>query len=395
MTNFVYGIKIVEVMQGVNVLDCISFSYKSADIDLRKKLAFTDDTVCEISSKLIKAENVSECVIICTCNRTEVYYCGNKNSKNDVLNSLAEYSEITKALLSKHLLFFEADNAITHLFKVACGIDSMVIGEDEILGQTKSAYLSAKQNNTVSYELNMIFQAAFACAKKIKTETALSKTSVSTATLAANEAAKFSDKVNVLVIGASGKIGTTVLKNLASHKNVSVRVTLRHHNSSLNFIQDLGIETVPYQDRYEYIKSSDCIISATASPHYTITQYDLRNYLTDNKKRLFIDLAVPPDIEESVLKIDGVRLINIDYFQKLAKENNALKIDSVEAAKEIIKEEVDALKKDLIFHDFLPLLNKVKENFSDSFLENLIYKMKSDTSSDEFSAFIKVLKEFC
>lgn len=233
-----------------------------------------------------------------------------------------------------------------------------------------------------------------ACAKKIKTETALSKTSVSTATLAANEAAKFSDKVNVLVIGASGKIGTTVLKNLASHKNVSVRVTLRHHNSALKFIQDLGIETVDYKDRYDYIKSSDCIISATSSPHYTITQYDLQNCITDAKKRLFIDLAVPPDIDESITKIDGVQLINIDYFQRLAKENNALKIDCIEAAKEIIKEETDTLKKDLIFHDFLPLLSKVKENLSDKFLENLIYKMKSDTSSDEFSAFIEVLKAF-
>lgn len=382
-------------MQGVNILDCISFSYKSADINLRKKLAFTENTVYEISSKLIGNGNISECVIICTCNRTEVYYCGNKNSKNDVINSLADYSGITQALLSKHLLFFEADNAITHLFKVACGIDSMVIGEDEILGQTKSAYLSATQNNTVSYELNMIFQAAFACAKKIKTETALSKTSVSTATLAANEAAKFSNNVKVLVIGASGKIGTTVLKNLASHKNVSVRVTLRHHNSALKFIQDLGIETVDYKDRYDYIKSSDCIISATSSPHYTITQYDLQNCITDAKKRLFIDLAVPPDIDESITKIGGVQLINIDYFQRLAKENNALKIDSIEAAKEIIKEETDTLKKDLIFHDFLPLLSKVKENLSDKFLENLIYKMKSDTSSDEFSAFINVLKEFC
>lgn len=394
MTNFVHGIKIVEVMKGVNDLDCISFSYKCADIDLRKKLAFNQNTVYDISTKLIGKGNISKCVIICTCNRTEVYYCGNKNSKNDIMNLLAEYSGITQALLSRHLLFFEADNAITHLFKVACGIDSMVVGEDEILGQTKSAYMSAVQNNTVSYELNMIFQAAFACAKKIKTETALSKTSVSTATLAANEAAKFSDKVNVLVIGGSGKIGTTVLKNLASHKNVSLRVTLRHHNSSLNFIQDLKIETAPYKDRYEYIKSSDCIISATSSPHYTITQYDLKNYLTDNKKRLFIDLAVPPDIEESVSKFDGVQLINIDYFQKLAKENNAIKIDSVEAAKKIIKDETDTLKKDLIFHDFQPLLSKVKENLSDKFLENLIYKMKSDTSSDEFSAFIKVLKAF-
>lgn len=373
---------------------CISFSYKSANIQLRKNLAFIENTISEISQKLIDNGNVSECVIICTCNRTEVYFCGNKNSKRDVINALADNSGICVELLSKHMMFFDDDNAVYHLFKVAGGIDSMVIGEDEILGQTKSAYMSAKQNNTVSYELNMIFQAAFASAKKIKTETALSKTSVSTATLAANEAAKFSDKVNVLVIGASGKIGTTVIKNLTSHKNVSVKVTLRHHNSAFNFIEDMGIETIPYKDRYEYIKSADCIISATSSPHYTITRYDLKNCLIDKKKRLFIDLAVPPDIEESISEIEGVRLINIDYFQKLAKENNALKIDSVEAAKKIIYEEIDILKKDMLFHDFLPCLNEIKNNLLNNSLESLIYKMKSDTSSDEFSAFLEVLKTF-
>lgn len=373
---------------------CISGSYKSADIELRKKLAFSENIRNKISSELIKSGCVSECVVLCTCNRTEVYFCGGKDSEKSVIVALAEYAGITEDLLSKHLLFFYKDNAISHLFKVACGIDSMVIGEDEILGQTKSAYLLAKENNTVSYELNMIFQAAFACAKKIKTETALSKTSVSVATLAANGAAKFKENVSVLVIGASGKIGTTVLKNLASYKNVSVRVTLRHHNSNLKFIEDMGIETVDYKNRYEYIESSDCIISATSSPHYTITLYDLKKHISDNKKRLFIDLAVPPDIDNSITDLSGASLINIDYFEQLAKENNALKLDSVDTAKEIIADEINTLKKDLIFHSFLPSLDRVKEELADKSLEELIYRMKSESSAEEFSAFINILKTF-
>jgi glutamyl-tRNA reductase len=378
----------------VKFLFCISISYKSADVDLRKNLAF-DETACKkISSKLMSFDEISECVILCTCNRCEVYYCAKNEAHSEVVDVLADFSGICKALLSKHLMIFCGDNAISHLFKVACGIDSMVIGEDEILGQTKSAYLAANKNMTVAYELNMIFQAAFACAKKIKTQTALSKTSVSVATLAANEAARFSDRVNVLVIGASGKVGTTVLKNLVSHKNVSVRATLRHHNSKLKFIEDMGIEVVDYKSRYEHIAAADCIISATSSPHYTITLYDLKNHIADNKKRLFIDLAVPPDIDSSIADLEQNELINIDYFQQLAKDNNALKLDSVDAAKEIISQEIDVLKKDLIFHSFLPSLDAVRSNLADKPIEELIYRMKRDASAESFSAFVKVLRGF-
>lgn len=373
---------------------CISVSYKSADIDLRKKLAFSEIACNKIIYELIKSKYVSECVILCTCNRTEVYYCGKNNADKYVIGVLAENSQVTEDMLSKNLLLFHGDNAILHLFKVACGIDSMVIGEDEILGQTKTAYMRSKENNFVSYELNMIFQSAFACAKKIKTETALSKTSVSVATLAANEAAKFGKSVSVLVIGASGKTGATVLKNLVSHKNVSVKVTLRHHNFCLNFIDDMGICTVDYKKRYEYIQGADCVISATSSPHYTITLYDLKKHITDDKKRLFIDLAVPPDIDASITEINGIRLINIDYFERLAQDNNALKADSVYAANEIIKEEIGSLKKDLIFHSFLPLLGGVKRALDDKPLEELIYRMKNNTSAEEFAAFIEILKTF-
>jgi len=375
-------------------LYCVSISYKSAGIELRKRLAFNENICNKIISELMGSSYVSECVMLCTCNRTEVYFCGEKDSVNGVVRVLAHNAGVAETLLSKHLLFFCDDNAILHLFKVACGIDSMVIGEDEILGQTKAAYLLAKENNAVSYELNMAFQAAFACAKKIKTETALSKTSVSVATLAANQAARMGDKVNVLVIGASGKIGSTVLKNLVSHKNISVKATMRNRNPGFRLIEDMGVKTVDYQKRYEYINQYDCIISATASPHYTITLCDLKENLLDDRKRLFMDLAVPPDIDSSITQLRGVNLINIDYFQQLAKNNNDLKLDSVDAAKQIIADEIDKLKKDLIFHTFLPSLENVRESLSDKPLEELIYKMKSDASASEFSVFINILKTF-
>lgn len=369
---------------------CISVSYKSANLQLRQKLSFNTKTKSKITSEMCSSGKVTECVLLCTCNRTEVYFCGEKGSDEYVVNTIANYAGVPADLLTKHLLFYYDDNATKHLFKVACGIDSMVVGEDEILGQTRNAYMTAKEENTTAYELNMIFQSAFACAKRIKTDTALSRTSVSVATLASNEAVKFGR--NILVIGSSGNVGTTVLKNLISHKDVTVKATLRHHNSRFSVIENLGIDVVDYKDRYKYINEADCIISATSSPHYTITYYDLKKYINDEKQRLFIDLAVPADIDSFVTKIKDTKLINIDYFEQLARENNIIKLDSVSKAKEIIDEELNSLKKDLLFHDLLPLLDKVKNAVENKPLEELIYKMKSTASATAFEEFINVLK---
>ena len=374
---------------------CISINYRKADIEIRRKVKFSDEECAKISKELINNQIVTECVVLSTCNRTEVYFCGKNKCEKTVLKKIAESADISEELLSKYAMNYFGDSAVLHLFKVASGIDSMIIGEDEILGQTKNAYAIALENNTAAYQMNMIFQAAISCAKKIKTQTPISKTSVSVATLTANEAAKLGEKVSVLVIGASGKIGTTVLKNLASHKNISVRATMRKHTQN-KLLKELNIEAVDYDSRYDYINSADCIISATSSPHYTVTFYDLKDRLIDRKNRLFIDLAVPPDIDNSIAKLDGVKVINIDYFEQLAKDNNTLKLSSLDTAEEIISTEIDTLKKDLIFHDFLPELNSVRNNFEseNKSFEKLVYKMKAESSADTFREFIRILQNF-
>ena len=369
---------------------CISVNYKNSDVNIRKKLAFSENVQKEFLTELINGKTVSECVILCTCNRTELYFCGNEDSINTVQNLLSNYSGIECDLLKKHLYLFYSDKAVMHLFRVVSGIESMVIGEDEILGQIKLAYTMAKDLGMTGYELNMTFQSAMACAKKIKTQTALSKTSVSTATLAGNEIAQFKDKVNVLVIGATGTIGTVLVKNLLSHKNVSVIATSRKHSAE-SVQTKANITIANYADRYSYMDSADCVVSATASPHYTVTYYDLKKNIKTDKPRLFIDLAVPPDIDSSVAEIKGLKLIGIDYFEKLAKNNNELKLDSVESAKEIIKEESDVLKKDIAFHFFLPHMESVKNKLSENSLEEILYKFKAELPSEEF---IKILDAF-
>lgn len=373
---------------------CTSINYKNANAEFRRNFAFSTDVQRKFMSELITDSRISQCVILCTCNRTEIYFCGNMSAPECVDKFLSEYGNTPQEILSSKKRFYQNDNAVSHLFKVASGIDSMVIGEDEILGQTKNAYITAKELGVVSYELNMIFQSAIACAKKIKTETALSKTSVSIASLAANEVCKFGENVNVLLIGATGKTGTTVLKNLISHKSINLTVTSRNHNSDFKIISDSNINVINYSERYKYIGNADCIISATSSPHYTVTFCELQKKLHQNKKYLFIDLAVPPDIDSNISRLNDVTLIGIDYFEKLAESNNILKMNSVETAYEIISKETDTLKKELYFHDFLPYIDSAKKEIRSKPFEEIIYKFKSEMNAEQFSNVLKVLKLF-
>ena len=364
---------------------CISINYKNTGTEMRSKFAFSEEKRIEIMNEAKKRGIATQCVLLCTCGRTEFYFCADMDNIKAAADILFEYgNEKSEDILS----VYKGEDAQRHLFGVACGIKSMILGEDEILGQTKKAYYEAARGNMTDFELNKTFLAAITCAKKIKTETELSKTAVSIATLAANEAVKFKEKPDILVIGASGKIGSAAVKNLISHKNISLTVTTRG-NKNENVTDNAVI--VDYDMRYEYIKKADCIISATSSQEYTINYEEIRKNGISGKK-LFIDLAVPPDIDEEIGKSGEFRRMGIDDFKKTAQENNYSKKESVYEAEKIIEEEVEELKKELIFHEFIPKMENVKKKMSER-PDKILYKLREELDSKQFAAVLDVLSE--
>ncbi|MGN0691352.1 MAG: glutamyl-tRNA reductase [Oscillospiraceae bacterium] len=372
---------------------CISVNYKKAGLDIREKLAFSAQTQHELSERALENQHVTGLVLLCTCNRTELYFSGDTHAISAAKALLSEFGGVSEGELAPVLMIFSEDAAVRHLFKVACGIESMVMGEDEILGQTKNAFKTAMEQRVTSYELNMTFQRAIACAKRIKTETTLSGVPVSTATLAANAAAELGDRVNVLVIGASGKIGSSTVKNLLAHKNVSVLVTRRTYGGEVFFSPE-DVAIVDYSDRYSAINGADVIISATGSPHYTITKNRLEETVTDNRKRLFIDLAVPHDIEEAVNDIPWASVLDIDHFGELARENNRVKMSGAQAAEAIIGQETDELKKELLIHDMLPEAERIGKSVAEMPFEKLLFRLKSGLRYEELSHVLEILKGF-
>lgn len=367
---------------------CISINHKNAAAEIRSRFAFSRGKRQEISAALSE-HGIKQSVIVCTCNRTELYFIGSDIGCTDTAAEiLTKYSGEEPTSVSLCLRSYYGEKALAHLFRVACGIDSMIIGEDEILRQVKDAYAESHENGFTDFELNTIFQSAITCAKRIKTDTALSKTPVSAATLAANKAASLGGSVNVLVIGASGKIGTSALKNLLSHKNVSVTATMRSKGLGADFHD---IRTVPYPERYRFADEADCIISATASPHYTLTARALGEALKTAKPRLLIDLAVPHDIEKAVKDIEGIRLMDIDDFAKLAEHNNSIRLSSAEEAETIIAGDIDELQKRLSFRRFMPYMADFSQQLDSMGAEGLLYRLRDNLTSAQFSAVLEAL----
>ncbi|MBR1422800.1 MAG: glutamyl-tRNA reductase [Ruminococcus sp.] len=371
-------------MLNVPKICCVSISFRTAAAEIREKLSFGQevikDMLCELKEQSIQS------VILCTCNRTEVYFCG---SEQAVVQMLSERSGIQEKELSERLNIYEDERALRHLFRVAGGMTSMVIGEDEILGQTRQAYNLAAECGSVGYELNRCFQDALACGKKIRSETFISQIPLSTATIAANAAAGFADEVRVLVIGASGSIGSSVVKNLLGHKNVTVSATSRRHGEDV--LLSRRVRTIDFADRYREIAAADCIISATSSPHRTVTL----SRLTENNisgRKLFIDLAVPADIDRCIGGFGEFERIDIDGIGELAEKNSLARQDSARAAAEIIDRETDRLKKELLFHFNSALFGDICLQMESS-PQSVIYKLKGSLAAEQFEAVLKAFGE--
>lgn len=389
-------------------IQLLSISHKVAPLEIRSYFAFDEEAQMQIMLRLKEREAIQETVIIATCNRTEVYvYAGNDTDGREVFAWMrqavldaAGAADIEN--IGDFIRLYQDEKAVHHLFDVAAGLDSMVIGEDQILGQVKRAHEYAHTHRLCAAYLNTLFRMAVTSAKKVKTDTDLSRTSVSTAGLALKAAERELGGLKgrkLMVIGATGKIGGIVLKNAGCMDGVKLYVTMRSHSLTEVSGCHRNYEVVPYEERYRAADEMDVIISATSSPHYTLTGQRLKKSLSAGKKRVFIDLAVPMDIEESVGEIPGCVYYNIEDFKRLAKENNEKKKAQVQAAGLILEDYEAQFYKWMIFQDSLPKIEKITSNIReraqkkgvDSAVEKFFYDMRKECSVKELKSFFEVI----
>jgi glutamyl-tRNA reductase len=327
----------------------IGLSHRSAPVALRERFAFAGETVPAALRALRAAGLATEGVVLSTCNRVEIYAA-------TPLAPEAAFVKLKQFLIEHHaydgalgdeLYTFTEPHSLHHLFKVASGLDSMVIGETEIFGQLKDAYELAFAHQHTGARLNKAFQRAFNVAKHIRTATNIQRGSVSVMSAAVELAEKiFTSLVEheVLVIGA-GETSEKTARALLSRGARGVVVTNRSPERAVALAAELGGRAVPFESWPAEFENIDIAISSTAAPHHLLDRATLEPLMRRRKHRplLLIDIAVPRDIDPAVSNLDNVYLYNVDDLQSIANDYLNLRREEVARCEKIIAEKVAAL----------------------------------------------------
>lgn len=398
-------------------IQLLSISHKTARASLRGRFVFDSEQTKDILKQLTEPDGqqentgIEEAVLISTCNRTELYCSGTPENQNFIrmqhvllaAAGIEKNSETHMAALDAFRRFSDK-NAIHHLFCVAAGLDSAVLGEDQILGQVRNAYFLAMESGYTKTTFHCLFQSAITAAKRMKTDTILSKSSISTAGLALKTAMECQQDLpvkNVMIIGASGKIGSIVLKDALDLQGLNIFITARHELPHPLHGQDMRYTVIPYEKRYKYMPDMDIVISATASPHYTVMK---EHFLAQNppvKKRVFFDLAVPADIEPEMSQVPETVCYSMEDMQELARQNNAAKLEALPKAKAILSKYEEQFVKNMAFGEALPAIAALSERAQEalgqesaySLVHKFVCQAKKNCDADEFVQFTKILNK--
>lgn len=314
----------------------LGINYKNAQLAIRDKTSFTDVRKLEFFQKA-EAVGVYQCMVLSTCNRSEVYYIYYQEEQKEQMKKI--YMEMFSDVeLSNYLVMLSGEEAMAYLFRIAAGLESLVLGEDQILGQVKEALDDSRTMGYSGKELNKIVRDAITCAKRIKTELKISEKPLSVSSVGIrklNEVCGISGK-RILVIG-SGKTAVLALKYIYEYAVGDVTACSRTYAHARRLREEFPkIKIVSYEERYQAMQECDIVVSATRSPHLVVR----REQFCPMQKITFLDLAAPRDIDTAFAKEELVQMINLDTLQEIVSENMREREELVEKSKMLIEEGV-------------------------------------------------------
>jgi len=300
-------------------------------------------TTEEMLDKLIENESVYECVILKTCNRAEIYIVSEKGSS--VLFNFSKVIGVETRIVD----FYDHGESLDHLLRLSCGLESMIMGEDQILGQIRDAYNLAVKKKTIGRVLDTAFTKAIQVGKRARTETRINEGSVSIGSAAvelAEDCLGGLDGKTIMVVGV-GEIGVLVARALADKNLEGIYISNRTHKKAQELAYELGGEAILFDEFSNYLKSADVVISATGAPHYVILEKTIREVLSlrSGKPLFMVDIANPRDIEETVGELDGVTLCNIDNLRVVSEKTLKMRNEEAKKVIAIIHEELILLGK--------------------------------------------------
>lgn len=354
----------------------LGINHQTAAVALREKVAFSAELLLTAYPQLLAQSSVLEAVIVSTCNRSEIYCHLNQDNCQEVIDWLCLFQQITESELLKSLYCYKNAQAVQHLFRVACGLDSLVLGEPQILGQIKQAFATASQTKSVNKILNKLFQQSFSVAKRVRTETQIGANAVSVAFAAVCLAKQiFSDlsQSRVLLIGA-GETIELVGKYLVEHDVPNITIANRTLARAMQLVDMFDAQAIALGEIPNHLADADIIISSTASPLPIIGKGMVESALKTRRRQpmLFIDIAVPRDIESEVAELNDAYLYSVDDLYGIIEENKLARQEAAIEAEKIIE---TCLSEFMAWRESLKAVKSIR-----------LYRSESETVRDQLLA---------
>ncbi|HWG68987.1 MAG TPA: glutamyl-tRNA reductase [Steroidobacteraceae bacterium] len=340
----------------------LGINHRTAPVALREKVAFSEERLIAALRTLRQESGVAEVVILSTCNRTEVYWAGSASGAE--LSQWLERHHGPHLDLAASLYVHQEQRAVEHAFSVASGLDSMVLGEAQILGQLKDAYRTAQEAGSTGPALNKLFQAAFSAAKRVRTETRIGENAVSLASAAVSLARRvYSDMSahTALMVGA-GDMNALAARHFLAAGVKRLVIANRTLSRAQTLAAELKAHAIGLDDLDQELAQADIVIACTASPIALITKQATEAAIRTRRRRpiFMLDLAVPRDIEPAVADLEDVYLFSIDDLQTLIDENRQQRAVAADGARRVIDEEVAHFLTESRAHDAGPAIRALR-----------------------------------
>jgi glutamyl-tRNA reductase len=330
-------------------LSLVGLSHHTAPIEVRERLHFPEKDLPAALHALVERDSVEEAIILSTCNRVEILarLADDADARSLLGDFLSRQRRVARDLLDKHLYHHSQREAVRHIFRVAASLDSMIVGEPQVLGQVKAAYATGRAVGTVGGILDAVLAHAFATAKKVRTETGVAASAVSVSYAAVELARKIFGSLEgktVFLIGA-GKMSELAARHLRRSGARAIFVANRTLARAEELAKELGGETVRFDELLSFISRADIVISSTGAPVYIIKKEHGARFLAERRNRpmFFIDIAVPRDIDPALNKLNNIFLYDIDDLQQVVEANLRQRRREALRAEEIVEREVDRL----------------------------------------------------
>ncbi len=342
-------------------------SHKTAPVEVRERLAFREETLAAALADLKSREGVAEAVILSTCNRVEITLTADDRVDPEAIvdSFLEEHKHVQPDAIAPHVYRHEGREAIHHLFRVAASLDSMVVGEPQILGQLKTAYAAAKDCGAVCGWLDGLMTRAFNVAKRVRSETGIGQMAVSVSYAAVELARKIFGTLNnrtIMIVGA-GKMSELAARHLRRSGASHVFVTNRTHERAVEMAQLFQGTPVEYTRFVSMLPEVDIVITSSGAPHYILHKEEMQRVRAArrNKPMFLIDIAVPRNIEPSVNDLDNIFLYDIDDLQEVVNANLRERMKEADHAEDLVAEEVDRMMARLKVAEVTPLIVGLQE----------------------------------